>query len=486
MAQTKQTARKSVGGPAPKYDLAAAESQAQAQAIVSAPANKRQKTALYHDLAPASEKNNGRCEDGGSLITCTTCPRHFCNRCVKFSTEADDDEVVFYCPKCWVSGAAGIPTWKKVVTSKQTALIPYQGFWKHGQPLGVVQYIGNQSLRGQWPIIDTACTAVISICLEDVDPIGNASHVVYSHLRPYYSESPQQLKLCEVPFNLLDTKKGNAFHKKIQAIAAYLEQHVWFICGRELFLTSQLFRFKPETVLIFVTTHSTPDTGDLWLDPQGGAASPVHQVLPILIPDRLQAVIQGATGSMLTPLACGGLKRSDARGEVSAFVKKAKIQYTLGFTVEHFLPAAANTFLQDTVHAFFIARHGKSFARILASHCELGIHTHILVYFPDGDIFRYSWHHSGRHPFGQPVPHQCPECFSVASLKVSCDEASKVVLRCPVKTCSYTKIVDRATQLIRVEEEAWKPKDTSVRGAWYGDWVAFANGRSTLKAPTFQ
>ncbi|KAJ6486643.1 hypothetical protein C8R45DRAFT_1097931 [Mycena sanguinolenta] len=280
---------------------------------------------LYHEWCSG-------CEDDSSLITCTTCPHHFCNWCVKFSTEAEDDEVVFYCPKCWVSRAAGIPTWKKVVTLKQTALIPYQGFWKRGQPLGV-------------PIIDTARNAVISICLEDVDPIGNASHVVYSHLRPYYSESPQQLKLCEVPFNLLDTKKRNAFHKKIQAIAADLEQHVWFICRRELFLTSQLFRFKPETVLIFVTTHSTPNTGDLWLDPQGRAVSPVHQVLPILIPARLQAVIQGATGSMLTLLACGGLNCSDVRGEVSAFIKKAKIQYTLGFTVEHFLLAAANTVL---------------------------------------------------------------------------------------------------------------------------------------------
>ncbi|KAF7338803.1 hypothetical protein MSAN_02202800 [Mycena sanguinolenta] len=454
MARTKQTARKSNGGSAPKYDLAAAEAAAQAQVVVPAPPTKRQKIAWCSG-----------CEDGGTLIKCSLCPRYFCTECLEFPTEVDD-ELVFYCPKCWVSGAKEIPAWKKAVIPKQTALAPYQGFWKHGRPLGVVRYLGNQSLRGQWPIIDTARTVIISIHLEGVDIVGDASHVVHSHLRPYYSESPQQLKLCELVFNLHDTKKRNAFHRKIQGVVADLEE------------------FKPETVLIFVTTHSTPDTGDLWIEPKGLAASPVHQVLPILIPSRLQAVIKAASGSMLIFLSCGGLNRSDAREEVSAFVKTAKIQYAIGFTVEHFLPAAANTFLQDTVHAFFIARYGKSFARILASHCELGIHTDILMYFEDGDVFRYSWHHSGRHPFGQSVPHQCPKCFVVSSLRVSLDEESRVVLRCPVKTCDYVKTIDKAVQQIRVEEEPWKKKDTSVRGAWYGDWVSFKNGRG-FKAPTF-
>ncbi|KAF7378230.1 hypothetical protein MSAN_00247900 [Mycena sanguinolenta] len=411
MARTKQTARKSNGGSAPKYDLAAAEAAAQAQVVVPAPPTKRQKIAPYFDLPPASDKNNG-------MVLWMRGRWHAYQKSTTSSC--------FIAQNVGSLGLRRFPPGKKAVIPKQTALAPYQGFWKHGRPLGVVRYLGNQSLRGQWPIIDTARTVIISIHLE-----GGR------HRR----ESPQQLKLCELVFNLHDTKKRNAFHRKIQGCVADLEE------------------FKPETVLIFVTTHSTPDTGDLWIEPKGLAASPVHQVLPILIPSRLQA-------------------------EVSAFVKTAKIQYAIGFTVEHFLPAAANTFLQDTVHAFFIARYGKSFARILASHCELGIHTDILMYFEDGDVFRYSWHHSGRHPFGQSVPHQCPKCFVVSSLRVSLDEESRVVLRCPVKTCDYVKTIDKAVQQIRVEEEPWKKKDTSVRGAWYGDWVSFKNGRG-FKAPTF-
>ncbi|KAJ7271368.1 hypothetical protein B0H12DRAFT_1067212 [Mycena haematopus] len=453
MARTKQTAKKSTGGPAPKFDLS---SQVPDPSVEAAPPQKKSRTApKYPKLKTSGESNNwcSGCEDGGRLVPCSLCPRNFCDKCIEFPAELSEDSI-FYCAKCWVTNAKGIPM-------EKAGNGPYQGFWLNGQPLGVVRYLGSQTLRGQWPIIDTARMVVITIRLEGMGLVGDAADVVHRHLVPYYQEDPAQLKLVDLTYNLWDAKKRAHYGKSISRAIADLEE-----------------LYKPETVVVFITTHSTPDTGDLWIAPGGTAAAAANQVLPLLIPHGLQSLVEKATGSLLTLIACGGVNRGVARDEVSVFVRNAQFQYGIGFAAERFLPASANTFLQDVVHSFFIAQHGKGLPRILASHYELGIHSDVLVYFRNGDVFRYAWHHPARHPYGQAVPHQCPDCFGLQSYKVRAKTYThtEVTLYCPIQGCQGSKTYS-VGQLERVEEGGWSAHDYGVRGIWYGEWVMFKNGR---------
>ncbi|KAJ6479661.1 hypothetical protein C8R45DRAFT_933465 [Mycena sanguinolenta] len=442
--------KKSTGGPAPRLDLS---SLVPDTSVESEPPQKKTRTAAkYTHLKPSAEVNNwcSGCEDGGRVIQCDTCPRYYCSKCVEVPTELPDN-VVFYCAKCWLTNTEHIPL-------KNPGDHPYQGFWANGKSLGKVRYLGSQSLRGQWPIINTARMVVISIRLEGMGLIGDAADVVHRHLVPFYHEDLLQLKFVDLTFNLDDSKKRDTYGRSIRRAIADLEEYM------------------PETIVVFITTHSTPDYGDLWVAPEGKAASPPHQVLPLLIPSGLQALIEKATGSMLALIACGAVNRGEAQDQVSTFIRNARFQYGVAFAAERFLPTSANTFLQDLVHGFFVACHRKGLPRILASHYELGIHSNILIYFHDGDIYCYKWHHPARHPYGHPIPHQCSQCLGLRPYKVRAQSytETEVTLYCPICKATATFPVN---QLERVEDGAWDAHDHSVRGVWYGEWLVFKNGR---------
>ncbi|KAF8157346.1 hypothetical protein K438DRAFT_341201 [Mycena galopus ATCC 62051] len=215
---------------------------------------------------------------------------------------------------------------------------------------------------------------------------------------------------------------------------------------------------------------ATPE-GDLWTAPGSLLASPPEQVLPILVPEGLQDLIKKAAGSMLIFLACGSLHSGESKVQAGAFVRRAGIQYGFGFTTKDFLPAVATTFLQDTVRAFFIGGYGKKFSHILATHYELGIHTDVVVYFHDGNTFRYTWHHPKLHPYEQPLRVQCSNCFTLEMHDIADYSEDKVVLRCRCKHMLVYLNARGGRPLLHIEDGPWKKTDTSVAGAWYGQWA---------------
>ncbi|KAJ6581595.1 hypothetical protein B0H19DRAFT_1061129 [Mycena capillaripes] len=426
MARTKSNARKSTSGPAPKWCSG--------------------------------------CEDGGNLTQCHICPRYFCLACIVFPVAVTSDHV-FYCPKCWLVAPKSIPTWevpigRRTVQGKAGNAVPYRGLWKDGQPLDPLVYNGNQSLRGQWPIIDTRRTVVISIRLEGMPLLGDAANLVFNHLAPYYRDSPAQLRLEDVSYNI-DATNIQSFARKMDL------------------LSDRLVKFAPANILIFITTHVIPEDGSMWIAPSAVGSASASQALPVLIPLKLQDLVGSAHCSLLVFQACGALHAGDARAQVASFVQTAHFQNALGFTVERFLLAAANTFLQDMVMSFTITHHAKSFSRVLASHCELGIHTDIILYFKDGGVYCYTWHHPALHPYRHPVPHQCPKCFAIASFHVVDHTVSGVKMQC--KQCfnnlgdaedGWTEIYPNGREhpMCRIESRAWKANKRVVEGAWYGEW----------------
>ena len=147
----------------------------------------------------------------------------------------------------------------------------------------------------------------------------------------------------------------------------------------------------------------------------------------------------------------------------------------MGFTVERFLPSAANTFLQDLVLSSFVKENAMKLQHLLAVHYELGILSDVIVYLPGTRVYRYCWTHPVRRPYGHPIGPQCPrpQCRALEGFEIRGDSAEghtadQIILSC--KTCKE----ETGTYLrgkLRALDGQWQKKSQLVQGVWYGEWL---------------
>ncbi|KAJ7607035.1 hypothetical protein DFH06DRAFT_1347701 [Mycena polygramma] len=484
----KVSAQKSTGGKAPRVDLSLVLSRHQPEP--AAAAEPAAEPTELNAIPPAQAVSVGQrsnvwcsgCEDGGTLYGCALCPRHICTQCIRFPDDMSASHTL-YCPRCWSTGASAIPSWKKQIKGGQTVVlragknVPYHGLWKKNKPLPPLVYTGSQTLRAQWPLFDTERLAIFSIRLDGTT--GDFAHVLQHHLAPYYREEPIWFE--EIEYHIGDDTRGAAFRTKHNLALNRMSKYAVLAMSPSPFIDNHLRRrYKPTKVIVFLTTHVEPAFGCIHLCADSSGAADAKQVLPILIPEKLQTLVRNAKTSLLVLLACGELNRPPARDEVSVFVQSAGFQHAIGFTISRFIPTAAHTFLQDTVMSFFIQGHVKKFPQILASHYELGIHTDVIVYFQNASVYRYAWTHPHLRPYGHPAPHQCPQCKALASFEVRTHTASEVALAC--KACDdngcptpWTALFPCGT-LKRIDDKPWKKNERAVEGVWYGQWLVWREG----------
>ncbi|KAJ6593044.1 hypothetical protein B0H19DRAFT_1245852 [Mycena capillaripes] len=162
--------------------------------------------------------------------------------------------------------------------------------------------------------------------------LGDAANLVFNPFAPYYPDSPEQLRLEDVSYNINGGANIRTFARQMDRLSNQL------VCAAN--------------ILIFITIHVTPHDGLTALRLPGRPYL-LLQVLPVLIPPKLQELVGSAHCSLLIFQTCGALHAGDAHAQVASFVQ-THFQQALGFTAERFLPAAANTFLQDTVMSFII------------------------------------------------------------------------------------------------------------------------------------
>ncbi|KAJ7044208.1 hypothetical protein C8F04DRAFT_1071996 [Mycena alexandri] len=344
----------------------------------------------------------------------------------------------FYCPRCWLFNAAKIPEWtakdeadrqplddgNTAVVIKAGVGVPYRGFFRDGKPLAPLRYKVPQTLRAQWPLSDTTRLVVLSLRLDGTPLLGDAAALIAHHFAPYYQDAMFLFESLNFDLDTNVTEYDDAVDK----LAGRLESS---------------WSSSP--------THSTPDEGCLHISQGGAASADAGDVLPRLIPARLQQVVRQARTSLLVLQVCGALNTGPARQEVADFVAIAGFQHAIGFTTPRFLPAAAHTFLQDVAHHFFITGHAKKFHHILATHYELGMHTDIIMYFPTREIYRYAGHTRSTRPHGHRPPPQCPMCFTLTPFDVELHTEKQ----------------------IRIDEKPWVggKKAKMVQGVWYGEWL---------------
>ncbi|KAJ7025277.1 hypothetical protein C8F04DRAFT_1269404 [Mycena alexandri] len=493
MARTKQTAPKSTGGPVPKKRLAPPapdDGAFRSPAVIYRPAKKKRKVledtaadpilltlpvaiALNPPPADANKWCTG-CDDGGRMVPCDTCPRHLCGRCLEFPAAVDEPGHTFYCPKCWIQGNKAIPDWTvddeaeadanpaeaahnaTLLIRRAGPHVPYRGVFKAGKPLAPLQYKGPQTLRGRWPLSDTTRLVVLSLRLDGTPLYGDAAALVANHLLPYY---------CDAPFCF-------------ETLTFDLNDGIFAYDAAVDVLADRLTAYDPDKIIVFLTDHSTPDEGNLHMSKGGTASNEANIILPRLMPPKLQQVVRQARISLLVLQVCGALNVGPARDQVAQFVSVAGFQHAIGFTAPHFLPAAANTFLQDIAHHFLVTGHAKKFHHILATHYELGMHTDVVMYFPTREIHRYCWTHPIHRPYGHRPPLQCRACHALSCFELSVYTEREIVLKCAAcKENGVKKPLEVAFEapqhLQRIDGKKWVggKKDNALEGVWYGQWL---------------
>ncbi|KAJ7127766.1 hypothetical protein C8R44DRAFT_733191 [Mycena epipterygia] len=465
MARTKQNARKATGGPAPEKSLAPANQRVNPAAPPAPPSKKRKREpdgdnsrAIAIPAPSAAPPANTvqscnsfcmGCEDSGDLVQCELCDRWICRLCIELPATGEMHMYTFYCPRCWHDGHPLIPAWTEAGAKHMAGRDqPYQGIWLDQKPQGVTTYTGVQTQRALWPALKPGRLAIVSIRLEAMALLGDPVTTVLSHLAPYYLHDPF----------LFETHSYN--------LDARIEEHDDAVEA----LAARLAGYAPDKVVIFLTTHSVPGTGLIHTATGGTAAADPAAVLRRLMPEALQDVIRDAATSLLVLQACGALNSDPAFHAVKDFVAEAGFQYALGFTAAHFMPAAANGFLQETIHSFVVTGHAKKFRHILASNYELGIHSDVLMYFPKRKVYRYVWTHPLLRPYGHAVTPQCPRCRRLSAYVIKTHTEDKIQLAC--RHCDHCKTYNRGD--LQPLDGPWSKRDKGVGGNWYGQWLTDA------------
>ncbi|KAJ7082619.1 hypothetical protein C8R43DRAFT_1141411 [Mycena crocata] len=359
------------------------------------------------------------CEEGGDLIQCSLCPRFFCSICLIFPRPVGN--LKWYCPRCWIDEgkSALIPNFMGVDGKKTRAgpAIPYQGPFLNGRATGLIKYGGDQQQRGMWAIIDCPPLVVISIRLVGMTLDADPASAVLTRLRPFYMQHP--LLFIDLSYNLEEY-----LDEYDEEVAAAIER---------------INSYGPVKVIVMITGHTVPDTGLMHTAPGGAAATDASEVLPCLIPEALQAIVN--------------------------HVLNSGFQNAIGFSVAKFLPGTGATFLQEVVMSLFVNPGAQKFPHLLAKHTGLGQHTDIILY-QKASVYEFSWTHPIRKPFGYSPAPQCPNCHCVKQWMLSQNCEQLIVLKC--KSCEHMVEFTRGHLQLLIGK--WS-KESRVDGLWMGRWL---------------
>ncbi|KAG1894066.1 uncharacterized protein F5891DRAFT_735499 [Suillus fuscotomentosus] len=245
MARTKQTSKKTTGGPAkrgmvPKFKKLTGHGGIQVIKTIQSKAalpsgGKAMLKPLWHNIFCVF------CWDGGSLYECSVCPRVVCVECVvvpaEFQERTKDPDVHFVCPGCHEMRGKG---------SRSSSIRPYFGFEDcDGTPVfKVPATIHGRIEMASRSEISSNPILVLHFVLTALDPAGSPAAVMQHQLRPYRPNNA--LHFHEIIFDIGTNAKADRHVESMKALVA---------------------RLKPleyERVEIFVYTHSETDRGDIW------------------------------------------------------------------------------------------------------------------------------------------------------------------------------------------------------------------------------
>ncbi|KAG1873421.1 hypothetical protein C8R48DRAFT_769860 [Suillus tomentosus] len=465
MARTKQTSKKTTGGPAKRGQLPHFKEVTGAtgtQKIVTSFMPKAA-TAVGPILnAQAVSKVTPKplshniycifCRDGGKLYCCATCVRTCCQRCLIVPEESrarvEEEDVTFICPGCHESRGSG---------NKNIGMKPYFGFeGTNCLPILTVPAIISSHIESTSR--SQVCSdpiLILHFILKTLEPFASCARVMRDVIQPFTPEV--NMEYHEIVFDIGTSDKVLKHARSMKKLVDRFKQNQY---GR---------------VEVFVFTHSETSRGDIWggfEDEQRGRRQASVQSEPVsyTVSDFFSGLFAGGIeqyvkGSTLWVLACGHTLRDlKAFNLFKACVTHYEVEHAFAFSAEKFHACLTSAFI--TAYAERVLIEGfevhEVIQDLLSVSPRLGAHTSI-VHFHVANSFRrrnptiveytkglqvrdpsqvlitvssYTSFHKTNRPFGNPLPYQCAGCKCVRPWECVFSEPQESRFAC--QNCHHT------------------------------------------------
>ncbi|KAF8800473.1 hypothetical protein BYT27DRAFT_7117398 [Phlegmacium glaucopus] len=363
------------------------------------------------------------CRNGGTTILCTLCQiNSICTECIDFESEKDDpDPIPFECPSCFLK-------------KNKFGEFPFK-------------FRSTSSTRQNWPQVLATPLAIISIHLKGMN--DTPSVVTYYHLLPWL-----QGNLVHVNLNFSFQSSDNDFESRLNTMLDRFE----FGDLKEPY--DPWCRF-----LIFITSHSDPNTGYIHIGPNNIGSVPIEELLNVVFSTCFQNILRCSDSNILSLLSCGALStREDSKGAVKEFANRELFGKIICFDQPNFQTFFIHGFVMDLGLHHFIYNRTK-LDNLLLDQQELGAHTNIVEFHPQ-NVSTFKWSHPGARPMGVGISKQCHRCGWLKTMNptVSMDNL-KVVLKC--SQCKFMNTYDFPT--------GWKWVHGPAKRDEHGSWMVFVD-----------
>ncbi|KAF8122330.1 hypothetical protein EV363DRAFT_1405026 [Boletus edulis] len=399
MARTKQTAKLSSGGVAPRVRLIVRDPRDvestpnRAITPTGLPPPHQQDHATLPDIALDLQVQPAglfchMCSDGGELWGCNVCVRSVCKKCLKVPRKdypvIQHEDVKFLCVSCHLMDG-----------NATKSVAPYMGFYRDrksvlSQPPRIVGRF-EQSPKS---VIRASVTAVLHLRLNEYIPAKGPINMLFDFLRPFFVHSGG-LVTADVPFDL-----GTEWKKK-----TYLE--------RATKIVKKILAVRPSQVVFVISTHTDEDRGDLFAGVEGG--KPIcAEVQEVFFEILLGPFADLTPDSALYVLSCGRyIRHSASRKDFTKTVGSFGFSATIAFDAPRFHSTVAWSFLVILTESVVIRGHSFDDAVpiALANSNELKRHSGVYTLLLSTDrklvnTTKYLWAHRDYRPWGKDVPIQ--------------------------------------------------------------------------------
>ncbi|KAG1758868.1 hypothetical protein EDD22DRAFT_908473 [Suillus occidentalis] len=396
------------------------------------------------------------CRDGGKLYCCATCVRTICQRCLivpeDLRARVEEEDVRFICPGCHES--RGTRSGNKNVGMK-----PYFGFedTNHVPILTVPATISSHIESTSRSQVCSDPILILHFILKTLEPFASCARVMRDVVQPFTPEG--NMEYHEIVFDIGTSDK---VLKHARSMKKLVDRFRLVQYGR---------------VEVFVFTHSETSRGDIWGgfedEPKGRRQASVRsEPVSYTVSDFFRGLFAGGIeqyvkGSTLWVLACGHMLRElKAFNLFKACVTHYEVEHAFAFTAEKFHACLTSAFI--TAYAERVLIEGFEVQEVIRDLLlvspRLGAHTSI-VHFHVANAFRrrnptileytkgltqqvrdpsqasmtvsnYTFFHKTNRPFGDPLPYQCAGCKCVRPWECVSSEPQESRFAC--QNCHHT------------------------------------------------
>ncbi|KAI0337178.1 hypothetical protein BDW22DRAFT_1349350 [Trametopsis cervina] len=342
MARTKHSAKKAVGGKAPRQPLGSVES-----VPVAEPVGAQWEPAGIAEADPWCCV----CLNGGDLIECT-CGRTLCNGCapqLKTVPPGVLGLAIFRCPECDKQGDRKGKSYLGL-------------YYEDGAPVfpdGLIVQHDNYV-----PLTPRFCLPsifILDLHIPPLDPRGGPGHLLSERLWPWYApfKDKDRLKYLAHPLDFTKARSIDQQQSRLKKLAKQIAQY--------------------EHLILFLCAHADEDRGDIIYMPDG--ACTIDEPLT-------------ATKKSFFLLACGGtVLHQESFDQLKGQINLLNIDHAFAFAAQGLISHTTYPFVEGYVEQTILrnldpARHLE---KVLDQCYVVGRHTAIVWMRPNLSAVRFTW-----------------------------------------------------------------------------------------------